>query len=203
VVPNGFDPARFNRGLRETQREAVRHEIGAVPGELVLLFAANELHRKGFEQTLRAVALSSDERFSVHVVGRADPAPFGQLAAELGLEGRLQYHGSSDRVERYMAAADLLVLPTQYEPFGLVIVEALACGLPVITTTLAGAAQAVQPGVNGVLLEDPWDVEQLADLLRTAGAADLERWSAAAAASVDEYRLNRVMDLAARCVRPA
>ena len=86
-----------------------------------------------------------------------------------------------------------MVLPTQYEPFGLVIVEALASGVPVITSRLAGASEAVRDGRTGLILEDPYDVEELAGLLATAGRADLEAWGREAASSVDPYRRDHVM----------
>lgn len=79
------------------------------------------------------------------------------------------------------AGADILVLPTQYEPFGLVIVEALATGLPVITTELAGAAVAVEPGANGLLQSDPYNADKLAGLVRQALNTDTRARLAAAA----------------------
>jgi glycosyltransferase involved in cell wall biosynthesis len=102
-------------------------------------------------------------------------------------------------VSRQLAAADLLVLPTQYEPFGLVVVEALACGVPVLVSRLAGASVAVDNGRTGLILEDPYDVHELAALLEEAASADLDEWGRAAAGSVDSYRrdqvLNRVMEI--------
>jgi UDP-glucose:(heptosyl)LPS alpha-1,3-glucosyltransferase len=75
----------------------------------------------------------------------------------------------------------------------MVIVEALASGVPVITTRVAGASEAVQHGVTGLIQEDPYDVAELASLIRTAIAADLETWGARAATSVEVYRRDHVM----------
>jgi glycosyltransferase involved in cell wall biosynthesis len=144
-------------------------------------------------QALRAMAACKDLPFRLDVVGRADPGPFMELTTQLGLTTRVHHHGSSNDVGRYMAAADLFVLPTQYEPFGLVIVEALASGLPTITSRLAGAAEAVRHGSNGLLLDDPLDVEELASHLRTAASADLAEWSASAAASVHRFRIDQTL----------
>ena len=93
----------------------------------------------------------------------------------------------------WYAGGDLLVLPTQYEPFGLVVVEALASGLPVITTRLAGAAEAIVPGVTGLIQEDPYDVSELASLIQASIAADLDEWGRNAAGSVSAYRRDHVM----------
>ena len=101
--------------------------------------------------------------------------------------------GPSRDVAWQFAAADLMVLPTQYEPFGLVIIEALASGVPVITSRVAGASEAVLPGRTGLILEDPYDVEELARLIDEAAGADLETWGRRAASSVDRYRRDRVM----------
>lgn len=194
VVPNPFDPDLFNLHRRAVDRPAARAAMGVADGEIALVFVANELHRKGFAQTLEAIARAQDERLSLHLIGRLAPDAYQPLIRQLGLERRVRYHGSTDDVGWYFAGADLMVLPTQYEPFGLVIVEALAAGVPVITTQLAGAAGAVQHGRSGLLQADPYDVEELAALLTQAAAADLEAWSRAAAASVDDYRRDVIME---------
>jgi UDP-glucose:(heptosyl)LPS alpha-1,3-glucosyltransferase len=193
VIPNPYDPQLFNIGRRTTDRAAARRRMGVSAGEIALLFVANELHRKGFAQLLSALAIAADERLTVHVIGRTAPTGYRGTIRRLGLEERIRYHGPSNDVGWWLAGADLLVLPTQYEPFGLVIVEALASGVPVITTRLAGAAEAVQDGVTGLLQDDPGDPSELADLIVRATAADLEGWGRVAAGSVGEYRRDRVL----------
>jgi UDP-glucose:(heptosyl)LPS alpha-1,3-glucosyltransferase len=193
VVPNPFDPERFNAERRSRDRPEARRELGIGDHDLALVFIANELHRKGFGPTLEAMALNGDPRMTLHVVGKAGLGPYQATIRRLGLARRVRYHGPTSDVSWPLAAADLMVLPTQYEPFGLVIVEALASGVPVITTRLAGASEAVRPGRTGLILEDPYDVAELAGLLATAGAADLEAWGREAASSVAPYRRDRVM----------
>jgi UDP-glucose:(heptosyl)LPS alpha-1,3-glucosyltransferase len=193
VVPNPFDPERFNPERRVRDRAEARRQLGIEEDELAMMFIANELHRKGFGQTLAAMARNGDRRMTLHVVGKAELGPYQATIHRLGLDGRVHWHGSSGDVGWELAAADLMVLPTQYEPFGLVIVEALASGVPVITSRLAGAAEAVRHGRTGLLLEDPYDVDELAGLLATAAGADLESWGREAGSSVDAYRRDRVM----------
>jgi UDP-glucose:(heptosyl)LPS alpha-1,3-glucosyltransferase len=193
VVPNPFDPERFNAERRMRDRTEARRDLGIADHDLALMFIANELHRKGLGQTLEAMALNGDPRMTLHVVGKAGLGPYRATIRRLGLDQRVHYHGPTRDVGWPLAAADLMVLPTQYEPFGLVIVEALASGVPVITSRLAGASVAVRPGRTGLILEDPYDAEELAGLLATAGSADLEAWGNEAASSVAPYRRDHVM----------
>jgi UDP-glucose:(heptosyl)LPS alpha-1,3-glucosyltransferase len=193
VVPNGFDAARFNAADREARRDEMRIQLGISDDEISLLFVVNELHRKGFAVLLNAVARVGGRRLRIDIIGRASPAPYGSQISRLGLTDRVHWHGPTSEVERFHAAGDLLVLPTQYEPFGLVIVEALASGLPVITTALAGAAPAVVPGV-GLLQEDPHSAEELASLLQEALVPGrLDSWSKAAPAAVAPYEWDSVL----------
>jgi UDP-glucose:(heptosyl)LPS alpha-1,3-glucosyltransferase len=193
VIPLHFDPERFGIDRRIRDRDAARRDLGIQEGEIAMMFIANELHRKGLGETLEAMARSGNSQMGLHVVGKADLGPYRASIHRLGLDDRVRYHGPSDDVGWELAAADLLVLPTQYEPFGLVIVEALASGVPVITSRLAGASAAIREGRTGLILEDPSDPDELAGLLSRAGDADLEGWGREAAESVVAYRRDTVM----------
>lgn len=194
VVPNGFDPGQFSPNRREDLRTTVRPEMADRRDDIVLLFVANELHRKGFGETLQAVHLLGDPRVRISLVGRRPPTDYAAVIARLGLQDRVRYHGATDDVGRWHAGADLLVLPTQYEPFGIVIVEALASGLPVITSRLAGAAQAITHGKSGLLQEDPYDIEELTGLLKQALDADLAEWGRAAVSASAPYQWPKIFN---------
>jgi UDP-glucose:(heptosyl)LPS alpha-1,3-glucosyltransferase len=194
VVPNWFDPDLFNPGRRAGERDAARHQMGVGDGEIAILFVANELHRKGFGELIAGVAAADDERLTLHVVGRAPPTAYQRRVDELGLSRRVRYHGPTNDTGYWFSGADLLALPTHYEPFGIVIVEALASGVPVITTRLAGAARAVQHGVSGLIQNDPDNVEELTALIQQAASSDLTVWGERAAVSVGDYRRDRVLE---------
>jgi UDP-glucose:(heptosyl)LPS alpha-1,3-glucosyltransferase len=166
VIPNGYAPREFNVGRVAADREAVRRELGYGSRDRVVVFVANELERKGFGPLVRAVAHLGDPSVQVLVVGRVSPAAYAAELERLGLGGRVRFVGPSNDVARYYAAADVFSLPTQYEAWGLVIVEALACGLPVLTSRNAGAAVAVEEGRNGLLLKNPDDPVEIAEGLR-------------------------------------
>jgi UDP-glucose:(heptosyl)LPS alpha-1,3-glucosyltransferase len=193
VMPNGYEPATFNWPRSRTERAPARRRLGLGPEDVSLLFVANELHRKGFGTLIEALAGIDWPGASIDVVGRVSPRDYQGRIERLGLGGRVRWHGSTSDVSPFYAAADVMVLPTQYEPFGIVIVEALASGLPVITSRLAGASVAVEPGVNGRLLEDPADVAELAGyLVEATDPAVRERWAAGAPEAATPFAWPRI-----------
>jgi UDP-glucose:(heptosyl)LPS alpha-1,3-glucosyltransferase len=192
LLPNGYNPAEFNPARRAAERPRVRAELGYADADRVLVFVANELERKGFFPLLDAMAKLKDPSLRLLVAGRVSLAPHQDLLARLGLAQQVKCVGPSADVGRYYAAADLFVLPTYYEAWGLVIVEAMAMGLPVLTSRLAGAAVAVHEPRAGLLLDDPRDPAEIAkklDQLLRATVTPPEEISR----SVDAYRWDRVL----------
>jgi glycosyltransferase involved in cell wall biosynthesis len=86
------------------------------------------------------------------------------VRAELGIEVR--FLGTYRDMARIYGTSDVCVLPTLHEPFGLPVLEAMACGVPVIVSRCAGVAEVISDGSDGMLLEDPTDVQELAAKLR-------------------------------------
>lgn len=195
VMPNGFDPSIFGGPAEDTARCQARSDLDMAPEDISVLFVANELHRKGFGPLIRAVAGADSPHLRVDVVGRVTDTDYRTEIARLGLADRIHWHGATPDVARFYAAADVFVLPTQYEPFGIVIVEALASGVPVITSRLAGASAAVEEGGAGILLEDPTDVSELAGALRLAVDPEARaRWRAGTVAAAKPYAWPRILE---------
>ena len=193
ILPNGFSRSEFNPGNRRRERAEMRRSLGFPAEARVIVFVANEAERKGLPQLLSAVAKLADPTLHVLAVGRFDPAASARLADSLGLASRVRFPGASAQVAQFYAAADLFALPTQYEAWGLVIIEAMACGLPVLTSRLAGAAVAVAEGFSGQLLDEPRDeaeiTRKLAVLLETLpGLVDED-----VARSVEPYEWSHVL----------
>ncbi|MDT4919934.1 MAG: hypothetical protein QOI15_836 [Pseudonocardiales bacterium] len=197
TINNGFDPAEFDPSRREREFADARAEWGLPADAVVLCMIANELPRKGYDLALRAIAAAGDPRLHLVLAGTADPARYRALVAELGLTGRTHYLGQQADVGRVHAASDAFILPTKYEAFCMAIVEALASGLPVLTTSVPGAGDLVQPDVNGLLLDDPEDVDALTVLVRRIADDDVRAGLAAAARpSVDQLTWAKLFDRA-------
>lgn len=162
VIHNGVDIDTFTPpSSRAAARAALPPDERPADDEAMLLFAGMYFRRKGLEPLLRALAGLRDARWGLTVVGGDDAAPFRALADELGIGAKVRFTGHRPRIAPYFQAADAFVFPTAYEPFGLVITEALACGTPVITTATAGGAELMQDGRDGLLLRDPHDPAEI------------------------------------------
>ena len=168
VIYNGVNIERFQAS--NMVRAEVRTTLGFSDDECVILFVANEFKRKGLDYLMRAIArLPKDVgKYRLLIVGDSNDGALSRqdcidLAVEQGVDDLLFFAGKVREVERYFACSDMFVLPTQYEPFGLVITEAMAAGLPVLVSKSAGAAELIQHGVSGLLLYDPRDVEEMTD----------------------------------------
>ncbi len=192
VLPNGYNPVEFSVNRRELEREKVRVELGYRPQDRVLIFVANELERKGFFPLVRALASLHEPDIKLLIVGRVNAADAAAELEKLELSSQVYFAGPSADVGRYYCAADYFVLPTYYEAWGLVIVEALASGLPVLTSKLAGAAIVVKENQTGILLDDPRDDCEIADKLRRMLTHSFAA-PAAVSLSVEEYRWDRVL----------
>ena len=194
TIPNGYAADEFSAEAARAARPGLRADLG-LSDDVALLLVANELHRKGLRTLLEATALLGDPRVRVEVVGRAPIDPYRPLIDRLGLGGRVRWHGPSGDVASWYALADLFVMPTQYEAFPLVVVEALASGLPVVTTAVAGSSEVVIPDTNGLLQHDPDDAEELADLLRRGLDPDRRAaWAAAAPGTVADLEWSRLAE---------
>jgi len=200
TIHNGFSPDEFSPERRKRLRIAARAEFGYSDGDVVALIAANELGRKGFDVLVEAQAILGDQQLQVLLVGRQPLTPaYERRLVELGVADRVKYAGSRSDMGRMHAVADLFVLPTQYEAFALSIIEALASGLPVITTKVPGAGDRVVDMHNGRLLNDPRSSNELADLLGQAMVSDVRTlWADNAAQSVADLSWSALFDKAER-----
>jgi len=162
VIPNGVDLERFNPANRPLYRDSLRRRYGIPRSEPVLMFAGGDWERKGMLYVIEALSLLPRPDVKLLVIGSGDEEFYGQLAELKQVRERIIFVPHSSNLWEYYAASDVFVFPTIYEPFGLVVAEAMASGLPVITSRVAGAADLVIDGVNGLLLSSPSNVSDLA-----------------------------------------
>lgn len=167
VIHNGVDQEAFSPLQRPDLGPEVRKSLGVSPDEPVILFVGTGFERKGLDTLIRALGtLRSRSRARLIVVGRGDRDACSALAAAHGVEDRLLWVPRSDSSEMagYYAAADIFVLPTRYDPFANSTMEALASGLPVITTTVNGVSEILRDNESALLVE-PDDAAAISDRL--------------------------------------
>ena len=164
VIYNGVDIERFHPRNRK-YREKIRERYGLTPADFVLLFVSHNFRLKGLRYLIRALALIKRKRENVKllVIGRDRAEPYRRLAKKIGCADDVLFTGGVRDLERYYASADILVHPTFYDPCSLVVLEALASGLPVITTKYNGAGGIIEEGKEGFVLDNPRDVEAIAE----------------------------------------
>jgi UDP-glucose:(heptosyl)LPS alpha-1,3-glucosyltransferase len=156
LVRNGVRTERFRSG----QRDATRARLGIRPDEYVLLFVGSGWVRKGLPVLVEVMKRFHARRDSVKliVVGK------GRLR---GVPPNVIFAGTTDAVQDFYAAADLFTFPPIYEPSANVVFEALAAGLPVITTVFNGAGEVLTPGIHGTILPDPADANALEEAIQS------------------------------------
>lgn len=160
VIYGSIDCATFHPGLRDEYRTTLRRQHNIAEDAPVALFIGSGFERKGVAGFLATVATVAG-LFGMVVGHDKHIARHRAIADRLGLAGRIIFTGGISDVRPYYAASDVFLMPTLYEPFGLVFGEAMACGLPVIASPQAGAADWIEHGVNGFVV-DPLDVPAMA-----------------------------------------
>lgn len=186
-IYNGVDLERFHPQRREREGAALRRELGFAEGDLVVLFLGTGYGRKGLDRLLAAlpVLFERDRRARLLVVGRdSQQGDYVRRAKALGTE-RVRFLGGRRDVEACFAAGDVYALPTRYDPFANTTLEALASGLPTITTPTNGASELIRPGVDGALVDGD-DAAQFADALLAWTDAEHRRAGARAARETAE-----------------
>jgi len=160
VIPNGVDLEEFKPD--KEKRRKIRETYEIADDEVVLMFSGYEFRRKGLEYIIKALPLVKG-KVKLLVVGKDDPNYYKELASKLGVRDKTIFTGFVPDISEYYAASDLFVFPTLYEPFGLVITEALASGLPVIVSEFAGATDIMNDECEGLLLKDPTNPKEIAE----------------------------------------
>jgi UDP-glucose:(heptosyl)LPS alpha-1,3-glucosyltransferase len=177
VVYNGVDVQRFTPQHRVTHRAAMRRELGVTDNTVLLLIVAHNFRLKGVYELLEAVKRLVARRQPVHltVVGGKRLRAARWAARRLGIESQVRFAGRVTDVVPFYAAADIYVQPTRYDPCSLVVLEALACGLPVVTSQHNGMSERITDGIEGSVVHDPTNVAELTSRLEPLMDPDVRR----------------------------
>lgn len=158
VIVNGVDLQEFSPGVTS------RQQLGLPENVTLALFAGDiRISRKNLDTVLHA--LVKVPNLHLAVVGETKNSPYPQMVVDLKLSERVHFLGYRHDMPLLQKASDFFVFPSRYEPFGLVIIEAMASGLPVITAKTTGAADLITPAC-GIVLPDCDDINALADALK-------------------------------------
>jgi len=164
VIPNGIDLEEFNPKNRSLYFEEVRKEYNIPLDYFVLLFVGYRFHHKGLEFVIKAIAKIKNEKIKLIVVGNDNKKPYEKLAKDLGVLDKVIFVGRQMKVNKFYAASDIFVFPTFYEAFSLVTLEAIASGLPLLTTKVNGTEELITNGKEGFFINR--DADDIAEKIK-------------------------------------
>jgi UDP-glucose:(heptosyl)LPS alpha-1,3-glucosyltransferase len=186
VLPPGIARRTFTAEQKSEVRERLRRENNWPLNELLLLLVGSGFRVKGLDRAIRSLAALPEalrRHARLAVIGQNRPAEFAFIARQLGVNDRVHFLGGRDDVFDWLLAADLLVHPARSEAAGMVLLEALTAGTPVLATDVCGYAFHVQCAGAGRILPSPFSQEQCNDAVRDMiVSAERPQWRANGAA---------------------
>lgn len=195
VIPNGIVPVTLN----ETYRSEVREKMGAGENDVVLLSVGRLVYQKAHEYLVSAMPAVLKEMPNMKIGICGDGVLRSDLEKQiqsLGLEKEITLFGMQANVTKYLAAADVFVLPSRWEGLPIALLEAMSAGLPVIATRVEGVDEVVEEGMHGMLVQ-PESTEELvkAILQLSKDAAQRHQMGDAARLRVlERYTVDRMCD---------
>ncbi|QLK63367.1 glycosyltransferase [Enterobacteriaceae bacterium Kacie_13] len=162
VIYNAIDAEKFTPATQE-QRRSARAEMSIPEQAVTLIYVGSGFERKGLKPAIQAIA--SSDRYLIVVGQDKSQKKYESLARQLGCFDRIHFMGVQNNVLPYYHAADGMILPTLYDPFPNVILEAMACGLPVITSQTCGGAEFITEGREGYVC-DALDIARLTEYVK-------------------------------------
>ncbi|MEK6692596.1 MAG: glycosyltransferase family 4 protein [Nitrospirota bacterium] len=188
VIYNGVDLNRFRPSNRDIYREEVRRNCRIGENDIVILFVGSGFERKGLAFLFNGVKLIKSRPqtpdtpaslrstgsygeagragLKILVVGKGDYNYYKKMCRDIGIGEDVIFAGTTDMIEKFYAASDIFVLPTIYDPFSNACLEAMASGLPVVTTRNNGVSEIIKDSENGFVLDDPADMDALSHSIK-------------------------------------
>ena len=183
VIPNGVKTdEKSDAKAVESLRLKLAADFGLRTDEkpIIFLFAANNFRLKGLKVLIEAMktAANSGQPVYLTVAGKDKKSKYENLARKLGIEKRIIFLGQVDNIGNYLAAADVAVLPTYYDPSSRFILEAIAAAKPVITTSYNGASELIGQNKHGLIIDRPENIKALAEaIIYLADEKQIKRFS--------------------------
>lgn len=181
VIPHGIDTEEFHP-RNKMYRSEIRQKHGIGEDELLIMWAGYEPNRKGLNPLIDAM-LSMDAKLIV-LGWTPEKGRYAEFKDEI------IFAGKTDQMPKYYGTADMFVFPTLYEPQGLVCMESLATGIPVITSRVCGATELMREGKDSLWLDDPKDPEEIIEKIKEA-AGKLETMGGQARKTAEKYTWNK------------
>ncbi|UCE61435.1 MAG: glycosyltransferase family 4 protein [Phycisphaerales bacterium] len=178
LIYNGVNPDESTEAEKAHDRATIREEYKIAEHDILVLLVAHNFRLKGVARWMEALSMLLKRGIGnvrCALIGKGESRHWHHLAAQLGIRQRISFVGPSDRVGAFHHAGDVLVHPTYYDPCSRVVLEAMSAGLPCITTRWDGAAEMIEDGVSGYVIDDPWDVSALAERIERLRQPDIRQ----------------------------
>ncbi|MFZ5502733.1 MAG: glycosyltransferase family 4 protein [Pseudomonadota bacterium] len=200
TVYPGVDLARFSTPNRAVCRADIRQRYGVGEADTLLLFVGMNFEVKGLDTIIAALSKARsahpEGNFRLLVVGRGDENKYRKLTQSYGVAGAVTFAGAQiEGVEHYYLAADIFIMLSVFDTFGMVVLEAMASGLPVIVSPNVGAKDLVDEGINGFVLPAQGDADAAADrIVRLSDATQRQVMGAAATRTASAHDWARLAE---------
>jgi UDP-glucose:(heptosyl)LPS alpha-1,3-glucosyltransferase len=207
IVHPGVSIERFSRLDARSCRERIRARHGFSASDVVICFVGMNFEIKRLDLVIQGMAGMQHGGFSsalpkLLVVGKGNSGPYRKMAESLGIDDRIVFAGVTDEIETYYLASDIFVMPSRMDTFGLVVLEAMAAGLPVVISSTVGAADIVVHGENGFILpEKPTARDMAASLIRLMNPQVRQSMSESTRRTAADHDWSRVTDRMAEIYR--
>ncbi len=162
VVYNGVSLTRFHPENKKRFRLMIREKMNIPESDVLIIFVGSGFERKGLKFLIQSLEFLPSDNWQLLLMGKGNWSRYLPFASRKN-QKKIHCQEPVDDLEKYYAAADIFVLPSIYEPFGNANLEALASGLPVVTSANSGAAEILEHGKNGRVVENPSDPKEIAE----------------------------------------
>lgn len=161
IIYNSVDKEKFNYPHKEQLRKETRDKYGIGYQDVLISFIGSGFERKGLKYAIRAIAELKNKKFKLIVVGKGDSKKYTRMADRLFVKDQIIFTGPLVDTCPIYIASDIFLLPSIYDPLSNACLEAIAAGIPIITTKTNGASEAIIDGENGFLINDPSDIKEM------------------------------------------